>query len=437
MQDTGNGLEAGAMGGGNSNDVSREDAVAAWALEFDVMSDEAHDHDPYPHYEALRRCCPVARSEQRGGYWIVSRYEDIRRVMQDSTTFSSRQIRVGDPTSGMLADTCSALDGFDYGPPLSVTTMDPPQHAAFRSMLAPLLSPLVVATWEPHIRDVCRSVVAPLRGSERFEFVESVAEEIPLRLLVLLLGVPDDKRAELIDIHRVLRLGPQGRAHPDEVRACQLAELDMYRDLLDRRLRSEREPGEARGAILDHLLTAELLGRRLDVREQTRLCQQLARAGLHTTAAVLSNMVWYLSAHPEMQDAIAARSSVVPDLMEELMRWESIVTTGRYVTQNVQIAGVDLSAGSMVLLPLGSAGRDDSRYESADEVILERGPVPHLQFGVGRHRCLGLHLARLELRVALEVFHEAFPSYQRSAEHPCVRRAGLERSTAELWLEAR
>jgi cytochrome P450 len=412
------------------------DAVS-WVQDFDILHDAEHDSDPYPRYHALRTTCPVARSERHGGYWIVSRHDHIYRVLQDTESFSSRQIRVGDPTSGMLANTVSGQDGFDYGPPLSVTTMDPPEHTTFKTMLIPLFSPAVVASWEPHVVDACRETIKPLTARRRIEFVREVAEEIPLRIFLLLLGVPERLRSDVAALHRVLREGPRGQTDPGALRDCQLAELDIYRELLERRERElaggipARRPFE--GAVIDHLLSARVAGRPLDRREQARLCQQLARAGLHTTAAVLANMVWYLSDHPAERDRLVAAPDLIPSAIEELMRWESIVTTGRYVTRDVELAGVQLPAGSMVMLPLGSAGRDEAQYDSPEEVHFERAPVRHLQFGAGRHRCLGLHLARLELRKALEILHLHLPRYRRVEPAP-VRSTGLERATTELWL---
>lgn len=165
-----------------------------------------------------------------------------------------------------------------------------------------------------------------------------------------------------------------------------------------------------------------------------RLCQQFSRAGLHTTASTLGNMIWYLASHPAKRDELVSNPALIPRAVEELLRYESIATPGPQVVRDVELGGELLGAGEMVVLPLGSGGRNERVFDEPDEVDFERPTINHLAFELGRHRCMGMHLARAELRIALEELHRIIPTYRLMEDRPVVRHTGAVRTTNELWL---
>ena|ERR1700730_6473868 len=186
----------------------------AWISDFDIMSDPDHHRDPYPHYRELRAACPVAHSDRHGGYWIVSRHADISAVLQDPETFSSRRIRVDDANSGMLAAGTRSQSGLDLGAPLSLTTMQPPVHTAFRQVLLPLFSPTRVNSWEAGIRASAVTLLEHIKHKRSCEVVSEFAVELPILVFSDILGVPAADREVLRRIHEGLSLIPQGLLTP-------------------------------------------------------------------------------------------------------------------------------------------------------------------------------------------------------------------------------
>src|SRR5262249_14775203 len=188
--------------------------------------------------------------------------------------------------------------------------------------------------------------------------------------------------------------------------------------------------------IIDHLVAARYDGTRpLDTNELARIAMFLFKAGLHTTTNVLGNIMCYLSTNLDARDELVANPELINPAVEELMRWESIVTTGRVCTRDADVGGREIRAGEPVLLLTGSAGRDESIFADPDGVDFGRGAeVRHMMFGAGPHRCLGSHMARMELRVALEDIHRVIPAYRADPDRPAARVTGIERGTNSLHL---
>jgi cytochrome P450 len=408
-----------------------EAACPRWLHDFDIMGDPEHHRDPYPNYAELRATCPVAHSDEYGGYWIVTRHKDISEVLRDPETFSSRRIRVDDENSGMLPNDVSGPGGLDFGPPLSLTTMDPPLHTSFRQPLLPLFSAALVKSWEPAIRESVMELVDKLERKGSCEFMSEFATELPILVFLDILGVPANDRQVLRHIHEQLSLVPQGLIGPEEASGFQVEELTYYADLI----RADEGKGKPKAdTIISYLNHTEVDGRPLTLQEKMRLCQQFSRAGLHTTASTLSNMMYFLASHPEERDRLVQRPDLIPAAVDELLRFESIAMPGRLVTRDVEFRGQMLRAGDMVLVPLGSAGRDEAVFDNPDQLRYDRTSVKHLAFGIGRHRCIGMHLARAELRIALEEIHRYLPNYRLMEGRPVVRHTGSVRTTNELWL---
>lgn len=402
-----------------------------WVRDFDIMGDPAHHLDPYPHYEELRAKCPIARSERHGGYWILSRHADISSVLQNADVFSSRRIRVDDENSGMLDGDTRGPHGLDLGVPMSLTTMDPPRHTSFRQPLLPLFSPNRVRGWEPGIRSNAIALLEAVRAAGSCEFVGAFATELPILVFLDILGVPAEDRDVLRRIHADLALIPQGLLAPEEARSFHVEELVYYAKLLEQPCDDQAQRQDTVVSYLNH---TEVDGRRLTLQEKMRLCQQFSRAGLHTTASTLGNMIWYLASHPEQRDQLASNPELIPRAVEELLRYESIATPGRLAVRDAEVGGQVIRAGDMVLLPLASAGRDENVFDDPSRVDFERSSINHLAFGLGRHRCMGMHLARAELRIALEEIHRIIPTYRLTSGRRVVRHTGAVRTTNELWL---
>lgn len=401
-----------------------------WVANFDIITDPDHHDDPYPHYAELRASCPVAHSERHGGHWILSRHADISVAFRDAETFSSRKLMVHDENAGMLPANQVGPDGLDLGKPMSLTTMDPPQHTSYKRLMLPLFSAKKVQAWTPAIRGAAVELLEKIRAQGSCEFTREFAVELPILVFLDILGVPSADRHILRTIHERLHLFPLGQIGAAEMRAQQTEELVYFAHLL------ESSAGAVRGdTVVSYLNRAEIDGQPLTLQEKMRMCQQFSRAGLHTTTAVLSNMMYFLATHPEHRDRLVREPGITASAVEELMRFESMATPGRIATRDVELHGRRIRAGDMVLLPTGSAGRDEAVFDDPDHVDFDRTGINHLIFGMGRHYCVGKHLARAELRIALEEIHGIIPRYRVMPGRPPKRVTALERATTELWLE--
>jgi cytochrome P450 len=397
---------------------------------FDIITDQRHQQDPYPNYAELRATCPVARSNTHGGHWIITSYADILTILRDADTFSSRQALLHDKNSGMLPAGGRGPNGLDLGQPLSLTTLDPPAHTAYKRLLMPLFSTKKVDSWRPAIRAAAVGLLEKIRAKRTCEFIQDFATELPILVFLDILGVPPQDRQVLRTIHERLLRFPQGLINAEDQWSYQRAELVYFAQLLEDR--ATDSPSDTVISFLNH---AEVDGRLLTLQEKMRLCQQFSRAGLHTTAAVMSNMMCFLATHPGHRDQLVREPEIIPNAVEELMRFESMAAPSRVATRDVEVHGQLIRAGELVLLPTGSAGRDGAVFDNPDEVDFGRTDIDHLMFGMGRHYCVGKHLARAELQIALEEIHRIIPNYRLVEGRTPKRVTAVQRATVELWLD--
>jgi cytochrome P450 len=187
--------------------------------------------------------------------------------------------------------------------------------------------------------------------------------------------------------------------------------------------------------VLDHLAVARWDANRLmTLDEAVRLAVFVFKAGLHTTVNSLGNCMVWLSEHLETRDLLVARPELTPIVLEELMRWESILVVTRTAVVDIELGDQKVRAGDRLILLTGSAGRDESVFDDPDSIDFSRSNVGHLMFGVGPHRCVGRHLARMEMRVALEAIHRIHPSYRADPDRPAKRYTAMSRGAKELHL---
>ncbi|WP_433598279.1 cytochrome P450 [Nocardia sp. CA-135953] len=393
-------------------------ACPAWLPTLDIWTDTGLHADPYPMFEELR-ACPMGRSEALGGYWVASRYADVLAVLQDSKSFSNEVLFVPptkDPSGRRI--------------PIE---LDPPEHGPFKAMLAQWFSPPAVRKWESRAREHFRSLLAAVEGRDEVEFVSAVAVSFPFLVMGEVFGLD----TETVDMLREwdeagMRKGTNDlEARRTATRSTRVRMLEFFGDLAEQR--SKDSSGPASGMI-DELVRAELDGERLSRDVIANICVTMWNAGLHTTSNVLSNSMVHLSARPELRDRLRAEPDIVPGAVEELMRYESIVSQARVVVRDVTIGDQRISAGDHIVTLTGSAGRDSDVYDQPDVIDFDRTNKRHLMFGAGLHRCIGAHVARMELQIALSEIHAAWPNYRADPARPARRHTGLERGTDELWL---
>jgi cytochrome P450 len=367
--------------------------VTDWATDFD-HTDEAWAADPFPIWDELRSKCPVAHSDRYGGVWLPTRHEDIAAVAYDTERYTSRSIIV----SEMRPPDFLAPAGI--APPIS---SDPPYHMDARRMLLPIFSPQKVDALEPSTRAYCQELIAGFKDLDVVDAAEAYAQHIPVRVIANMLGLPESDGDQFrVFVNNIL----EGVARPLEERAEGFMSLFEYL-----RTHIEDHIANPRDDLITFLLESELHGEPLDVFQVARTIALLLIAGIDTTWSAIGASLWHLAGTPADRERLVAEPALLPAAMEELLRAYAPVTMARLVKEDHELGGCPVKAEEWVLLSFPAANRDPEVWDRADEVILDRSPNRHAAFGLGVHRCAGSHLARMELRVALEEWLAAFPVF--------------------------
>ena len=370
--------------------------VADWATDFD-HTDPAWVADPYPIWADLRQRCPVAHSNRYGGAWLPVTHELVSEVAYDTEHFTSRSVVVSQRRPG--PDAPPAPIGLS--PPIS---SDPPFHGAARRMLLPAFTPKAIASLEPYTRELCRELLAATAGRSCFDAATEYAQHIPVRIIVKFLGFPEEDA----DLFRTFIKGVlEGINEPLDQRDVLLGDLDGYIDA-----QIADHIAHPRDDVTSFLLQAEIGGTRLTRNHVRGTMILLMIAGIDTTWSAIGASLWHLAQHPADRRRLAAEPELMGTAVEELLRAYAPVTMARLVSRDFDFHGHQLTEGDWLLLSFPAANRDPAAFEAAGEVRLDRASNRHIAFGLGRHRCLGSNLARMELRVALEEWLARYPDFE-------------------------
>lgn len=384
-----------------------------------TVHDPALFADPYPTYQLLRNKCPVARSEMHDGFWVVSKYEDVHFVCQHPEVFSSHPAHI---PSHLGQDR-----------PLIPLEIDPPDHARYRQILAPLFAPGKMQALEPTMRATVNSLIDGFIERGRCEFIHELAEPLPTHIFLQMMDWPESDAAQFHALKDVIIHGVPG---DEEASLAARTEAGMalytyFAEVLDDRMESPREDD-----VVSTLIEAQFGGERpLTQFEILDIVFLLLIAGLDTTTGALGNAFVHLSQRPDVRDRLVAEPSLIPSAVEEMLRFESHVTTGRRVTSDVVVRDTPFREGDRVMVLFGSGSRDEDEFPDAGEIVVDRHPNRHLAFGAGPHRCVGSYLARLELVVAFEELHRRLPDYRLAPGTVPEQQLTFVRTTKRLELE--
>lgn len=364
-----------------------------------LLFDPETANAPQEPYRRLREECPVARagggnvSGQDGAAVVISGFEQVSWALKHPEYLSSADaVAIGNDR------------------PLIPLQIDPPGHAKYRRLLDPEFSPKKMAALEPDFRVLVNQVIDRFLDRGECDFHEEFATPLPSTFFLRLTGLPlDDLPIFLQWRDNIIRpdVEPGDFDAAAEIRAATGRDIYAYFErALDQRVQ-QRDDG-----LLSRLLDAEIEGERLTREELLDICYLLIIAGLDTVTATLDCAVTYLARHDEKRRMLVEQPELASAVVEELLRFESpVMATPRTVVQDVTLDGVELKAGDNVTLVIGAGNLDDAEFDRAETVDFERDRNRHLAFGAGPHRCLGSHLARLEVRVALEEWHRRIPRY--------------------------
>lgn len=360
--------------------------------ESDVLngSFDPHDpgfiEDPYPTWAELRERCPVVHSDRyMGGFWTISRYEDVKAAVSDWRTFTSAVAGVTGIPMMIQRDE-----------PLIPIEFDPPQHTRYRTLVSPLFRRDRVEELRPAIRAFADELLDPLLKQGRGDFATDYAKQLSLRTLGAFLGLPAEDAPRWAAWVETFHRSVEDQAQA--VVATREFTKYLHELIADRRV----SPGND---FVGLLTQATLDGHGLTDEEVRKFTIVVIAAGFETTAGGIGLMLHHLAHRPADYTLLREAPSLVPPAVEEFLRlYSPIQLFGRNAAHRVELHGQDIAAGEVVAVSFAAANRDPEAFTEPDHAVLDRHPNRHLAFGFGPHVCLGAHVARLELSVTLQAF---------------------------------
>jgi cytochrome P450 len=371
----------------------------------ELRAEHHRDYDPYSkatiaeHLAEIaerREKCPMTFSE-KGGFWLATSYDDISGILRRNNKgfISFPNMPDGTQAFGQKKQIPIELDGAI--------------HAQYRRLLDPLFSPAKVKGMEDQVRAVAVDIINGFIGGGKVDFVPDFAFPFPGTVFLSIMGWPLEDAATMNAWVNVFLHGIPGGTE-EETLAARMEASDKSRAYIQRMVDDRR--ANPREDITTAIVQAEIDGAPISDSDLSDLFVLLMMAGLDTVQSVLAQSMLYFARHQDKWDEMFADPDSLDPAVEELLRWTSPAVPTRNVDDDlVEVGGMMFPRGERVHCPLAAANRDPKYYPEPDEILFDRDPKPHLTFSAGAHRCLGAHLARLELRVAFEELRSRMPSF--------------------------
>jgi cytochrome P450 len=355
------------------------------------------DADPFPLYAQLRDEYPCFWSPE-AGMWVLSRYADILGAGLDWKTYSSAR--------GNLMTELPNRAGATLG------TTDPPRHDRLRGLIQHAFMKRNLEGLSEPIRDIARNAANALRGNEQFDFITEFSSKFTVRVLFAALGLPlGDEQAVRDNAVLMVQSDPLTRAKgPQHIAAYNWMQDYAARVIAERRKHPQND-------LISHFSAAEIEGDRLDEREVLLTTTTLIMAGIESLGGFMAMFAVNMAEHPDARASVAANPALLPDAIEESLRFNTSAQRFRRCLQkDVTLHGQAMRAGDFLCLAYGSANRDERQFPNPDVYDITRKPRGHLGFGGGVHACLGTAIARLSVKIAFEELHKVIPNYTRAEE---------------------
>jgi cytochrome P450 len=367
-------------------------------------------HDPefhaqrQEHWADLREC-PVTWNEHYGGYWMVSGYPEVEQVSRDAEVFSS--LHLTEPRDGINYLGIAGLPRGKMIPTSGIAEVEGPTHVALRRILNTHLVPKAVEETRPMMEAAARWFLDERITTGSADLVLDYANPVPAILTMHLVGLPLDDHAMYGALFHATIAHRPGEPEFDNA----VGNLPKMLKKLSEEAESRR--AEPRDDLLTELVTMEVDGRGLDDNEVQSVLWNLIGGGLDTTTSLTSLTLLHLHKHPNLRQQLIDNPDLLPAATEEFLRFFSVnETLTRTITADTELGGQELCRGEHLMLSWLSANRDERVFDNPDEVVLDRTPNPHLAFGIGPHRCIGMHMARTMFQVLVTEVLERIPDYQ-------------------------
>jgi cytochrome P450 len=343
----------------------------------------------------MRTRMPFFKDTWAQGFWVFTEANMIREAYQNAGLFSSSAVIPNDPDPDYL---------------LIPEQLDGPLHRQWRVLLAERFGMRAVNGMEDQVRRRCVELVENFAARGHVDFLNDFARRYPTSIFMELMGLPVEETDLFLRWeHQILHL----TSDEDPDRSLSRAGVDevtrYFSELIEDRRKSPRRD------LVSEMLAWEIDGKSIPPADMLGFCLLMFQAGLDTVTSQLAYSWWHLATHDEDRRRVVADPSVIPWAIEELLRYYAFVNPARKVTEDTEYHGCPLKRGDMVMLPLSAATRDPGAFPDADKVVIDRKVNNHIAFGAGPHRCLGSHLARRELKVAMEEWHKRIPEYRLPA----------------------
>ena len=384
--------------------TTRPDVSADAVVDFDHHSDEFNLNQRTINAE-LRQKCPVAWNENYDGFWFLSSYDAVSQTARDDDTFSHKY----EPNSP---------NGVDYQgemgvprpegqPALGIGEVDGPYHLALRHALAPFFSPGAVEKMKPFMQEQAHEFLDQKITDGQMDLVLDYASPVPAILTMKMMGLPYDNWQLYANLFHSVMAVPQDS--PEYINAISQVPA-MMQDVLDF---AAKRRAEARDDLTSFLIQFEFDGQRLTDEQLLNILWNLIAGGVDTTTSQTALTLLHLGTHPELRQQLIDHPELYRTATDEFLRYFSVnQQLSRTVTRDVTVQGQHLRRNDRLIISWLAANHDEREFERADEIVLDRSPNRHLAFGLGPHRCIGSHLARLMSEVMVRAVLDRIPDYR-------------------------
>jgi cytochrome P450 len=395
----------------------------ALVYDFDMYHDPGMERDaPRRLLEVARETPPVFWTPHNGGHWIIRGYDTVLKASRDWETFSSEHISRED-AAALLAQLPRDVTIVQPVPIL----LDPPDHTRFRLPLQPVFSPKAMLRLQAHIREVTVGLIESVKPRGHCEFVCAIGEKIPTQVFLEIFGLPLERQGDFRALVEEHLSDDFGDFDSQQAKLRRMAEI-MADTLLDRR-------DNPREDLISLLWQSSVDGQPLTLEDMQNYCVLLFIAGLDTVMNGMGHGIRHLALHPELQAELRANPKMVVEAGEELLRRYGFVAVPRLVRHDTECDGAPLKRGDRVTLFYPMANLDAEEFADPDAFDLGRENKVHLTFGGGPHRCLGSHLARIELQTLYEEMVVRLPTFRLDPDRPVRYRCGPVTGPRELHLQ--
>ncbi|MGP6219978.1 cytochrome P450 [Caldiplasma sukawensis] len=360
--------------------------------------DEFKAREPFGYYSKMRKENPVFRDKEYG-LWNVFKYDDVRTVLGNFNLFSSQFGKAFNPAGGPISE--------------SIINLDPPRHTKLRNIVSKAFTPRSIEKMAPLIDRITNELIEKMKNKKEFDVVSDFTSPLPVIVIARIMGIPEKDMVKFKEWSDVIVGGDEEQYKEFPIKMREM--IQYFQDMVKIK---EKDPQDD---LITAIINAEVDGEKLTTLEMMGFFILLLVAGNETTTNLISNTFYTLNENKNAREELLGDEKLIPQAIEEVLRYRSPVQSiYRVAKKDVEISGVKIPAGSIVVPWIGSANRDETVFEKPDAFDIHRDTKKHIAFGEGIHYCLGAPLARLESRIAITRFLENFKEYSIDFKKPIV-----------------